>query len=281
MAQRARVPITVAGINRPDYFFSLRLKSSLYIEPAEYMTTSRLLVISDIQGDFRKLCKLLRKNGVIDEKYRWIFEDGHLVILGNCLSEKSGQACECLWLIYSLEDKAIRKGGYVHLILGKNEIENLNGSWRNLHPDYALHPRSTRSTYTVLYDGNNELWRWLRTKNIMEKIGGKLFVHGGVSSEVNNLNLSITQLNNLARSYYFGNRSLVHNTELYNIFRNGITPFSYRGYLDASPIEDDVNKTLSKFGISTIVVGQPFATEVSASLGGKLIVITNTYELIY
>ncbi|WP_315816501.1 hypothetical protein [Paraflavitalea speifideaquila] len=54
---------------------------------------------------------------------------------------------------------------------------------------------------TQLYAENSELGKWLRTKNIVEKIGNILYVHGGISRELNQLHLSVTEINQLARPY--------------------------------------------------------------------------------
>lgn len=140
-------------------------------------------------------------NGVIDKSYRWTYGNGHLVLLGNFF-EESELGIACLWLIYSLEEKAARSGGYVHFILSNREIANLNGEWRYAHPRYAVKRKSSKHPSTALYDGNNELWRWLRHKNIIEKIGDMCFLHSTMFKEVYEPHLSITEINNMARSYY-------------------------------------------------------------------------------
>ncbi len=43
---------------------------------------------------------------------------------------------ECLWLIYSLEEKAKAAGGYVHFILGNHEIMNMQGDFRYVQDKY-------------------------------------------------------------------------------------------------------------------------------------------------
>ena len=120
---------------------------------------------------------MLINNGIINAKYQWTFEDGRLVVLGNCFEEKNP---ECLWLVYSLEEKAEKCGGRVHFIPGKKELENLNGNWSVKHPRYAIRSSKYSGRVCVLYDGNGELYRWLRTKNLAEVIGDYLFTHGTV-----------------------------------------------------------------------------------------------------
>jgi hypothetical protein len=42
-----------------------------------------------------------------------------------------------------------------------------------------------------------EIGRWLATKNVTERVGDILFMHGGISQYVNMMNISLTQLNDL------------------------------------------------------------------------------------
>ena len=207
-------------------YFSFRIKQSMEDEEAEYGQPSKLFVTADIEGNFYAFCKLLIKNKVIDKYFNWKFDGGHLVIVGDCF-DRGEQVTECLWLIYSLEEKARKMGGYVHFVLGNHEIMNLNGDWRYVHPKYAT---SSSIPYTALYNGNSELWRWVCTKNIIEKIGDTLFVHAGISKELLRLNLSVAEINNLARPYYTKTNELYSDPALNTIFNSENSPFWYRGY---------------------------------------------------
>jgi len=173
--KRPKISMLVPGKSNANKFFSIVLKKELLKMPAYFTTWSKIFVVSGINGDFHTLKKILIRNGIINTKYQWTFEDGRLVILGNCFDEKK---LECLWLIYSLEEKAEKLGGHVHFIPGKKELENLNGGWRDKHPRYAMRASKYGKRLCVLYDGNGELYRWLRVKNAAERIGDFLFTHG-------------------------------------------------------------------------------------------------------
>ena len=181
-------------------YFAFKLKQDHYIEPTEHQTPSKLLVISNIEGNFHDFRKLLLQSGIIDGSYHWIFGEGHLVITGNCLGENE-KGVEALWLAYALEEKARSKGGYVHFILGKNEISNLNGKWYNKHPKYVNNKKTSQTPYVVLYDGNNELRRWLKTKNIVEKIGDLIISNTDISNHPTSSHSSFIELNNQVRKY--------------------------------------------------------------------------------
>lgn len=270
MKTKTRISLSEPDASRPDQYFSIRLKGDLFNEPSTFMYGEKLLVISDIEGNFQQLRQLLEKNKVINSRYTWTFDNGHLIILGDCF-DRGELVAECLWLIYCLEEKARKAGGYVHFILGNHEIMNMNGDWRYVHPKYAIRPNTSRHPTTALYDANNELWRWLRTKNIMEKVGDTLFVHGGISSEILQLNLSIQEINNLSRPYYTEAAETFSDPRLYTLFNSESSPFWYRGYYQESATEELVDATLKHFGVKTIVTGHTVVEHVSSYYNGKII----------
>jgi hypothetical protein len=192
-----------------------------------------------------------------------------LVIVGDCF-DRGEEVMECLWLIYSLEEKARRAGGYVHFLLGNHEIMNMNGDWRYVHPKYA---QSSNVPYTALYNGNSELWHWLQTKNIMEKIGDVLFVHAGVSPELLKLPLTLPEINNKVRPVYTQANQTFDDPLLRVVFNSSDSPFWYRGYYMAENYlpESVVDKTLEKFGVKTIVTGHTVVERVTSFYNGKVI----------
>ncbi|GAA4213241.1 hypothetical protein GCM10022289_45130 [Pedobacter jeongneungensis] len=101
-----------------------------------------------------------------------------------------------------MEEKAKAAGGYVHVILGNHDIMNLSGDFRHVDRKYMRIAESLGLDYIRLFDEDTELGRWLRTKNVVERVGDYLFVHGGISPEVLKLDLSLQQLNDIARPYY-------------------------------------------------------------------------------
>lgn len=270
MIKQAKISLYIPGTKSTNRYFSFRLKQNLQNELTAYPYNAKLLVISDIEGNFQSFRRILMQNHVIDNKYHWVFENGHLVIVGDCF-DRGEQVTECLWLIYSLEEKARIVGGHVHFILGNHEIMNLNGDWRYVHPKYAERSNTSRSPSTALYDGNTELWRWLRTKNILEKIGDTLFVHGGISPELLQLNLSLNEINNLARPYYTKANESFTDPARNIIFNSEYSPFWYRGYYKQEVTEELIDATLKHFGVNTIVTGHTVVDKVTPFFNGKVI----------
>lgn len=265
---KLKIDLQIPHPARNDKYFSLRLKQELSNERVEYKRPEKIFVVSDIEGNFRPFCKLLIKAGVIDKNLHWAFDDNHLVIVGDCF-DRGEEVTECLWLIYSLEDKARRYGGYVHFILGNHEIMNMNGDWRYVHPKYAI--RSNAGRMTALYDGNNELWRWLCTKNIIEKIGEILFVHAGIANELVQQQLSIYDINRLARPYYTRAAETFSDPLLALLYSNDTSPFWYRGYYIGTASENQINATLSHFNVNTIITGHTLIGQVDSFYNGKVI----------
>ena len=252
--------------------FLVQLKDKLQNEKAEFKKVSRQFVISDIEGNFGAIRKLLQGNGVIDANYNWTFGNGHLVLIGDFV-DRGAQVTEVLWLIYSLEEKAKAAGGYVHFILGNHEIMNMSNDLRYLHPKYVEGAILLNEHFMELFGENSELGRWLRTKNIMEKIGDVLYTHAGISSQMNLLNTSISDINKLARPFYADTTYNYPNVKL-EIIYSDFGPFWYRGYYQGKEKAStgQIDSTLSWFGAEKIVTGHTIVAEtISAWYNGKVI----------
>jgi hypothetical protein len=115
---KARVSVGVEFPDHPSWNFSVKLQPQLRNEPAEFKQPDKILALSDIEGEFKALRDLLLANKVIDEQYKWIFGNGHLVICGD-LFDRGKEVPAVIWLLYKLEQEARLKGGYLHTILGK------------------------------------------------------------------------------------------------------------------------------------------------------------------
>lgn len=275
MKKSSKISLSLPGANTSGTYFSLRVKGDLYNERSIYSSPPKILALSDIEGNFNSFRRLLLKNGVIDLHYHWTFDDNHLVIVGDCF-DRGEQVTECLWLIYSLEEKARKKGGYVHFILGNHEIMNMNGDWRYAHPKYAIASRSHASR-TALYGGNNELWRWLSTKNIMEKIGDILFVHGGIAPQFLQLKGTIASINNQIRPHYNQAHKLFADPLLNTVFNSESSPFWYRGYYQQAVSEELIDATLTHFQVNNIITGHTIVEKVSCYFNGKVININTDH----
>ncbi|KAA2239735.1 redoxin domain-containing protein [Chitinophaga agrisoli] len=257
-----------------DRGFKVKLKQKLTPEPTVFEMPSSLMVLSDIEGNFEAFRELLQSNGVIDQDYNWTFGNGHLVLAGDFF-DRGKQVTEVLWLIYLLEQKAREKGGYVHFVLGNHEIMNLNGDLRYVQQKYHNNARILGSDYQSLWGKDSELGRWLRTKNIIEKIGDLLVCHGGISSNVNGLDISLESINASAREYYDREHEIGGNEGVLNVLYNKkYSPFWYRGYYNENEASlQQIDSTLKKFGVRKIVTGHTInqSGTIGVYYGGRVI----------
>jgi len=176
--------------------------------------------------------------------------------------------------------------GYVHFVLGNHEIMNLSGDLNYVQQKYKENATLLKLPYQTLYDENSELGRWLRTKNIVEKIGNLLFAHGGISPEVNRLNLSLDQINYLARPYYAGIKKAGRpaDTTIKILYDGYSSPFWYRNYykkdhysvtnkhLYYKATNGQIDSTLNKFSVKHIVTGHTIVSDkVTVHYDGRII----------
>jgi hypothetical protein len=270
LEQKPALSLNVAT-DIPGKTFAVQLKSQLKNEKSEFKKVSKQLILSDIEGNFGAFRKLLQAGGVIDTAFNWTFGDGHLVLTGDFF-DRGEQVTEVLWLIYSLEEKAKAAGGYVHFVLGNHEIMNLSNDLRYVQPKYIQNAALLNENYLSLYNENSELGRWLRTKNIMERIGDILFMHGGISAEMNKLDISIAKINELSRPFYPDTTYKYPDPRL-DILYSDFGPFWYRGYYTGNPkaTESQIDSTLEKFGIKHIATGHTIVAEtISVWFNGKV-----------
>ena len=268
---RASVVLTVAT-DVAGETFSFPLKKKIEEEKSEYRKVSKQLVISDIEANFGALRKLLVAGGVIDQQFNWTFGEGHLVLTGDFL-DRGDRQTEVLWLIYALEEKAEAAGGHVHYVLGNHEIMNLSGDLRYLNAKYNEVAALLGESYMSLLGEQTELGRWLRSKNIVQRVGENLYVHGGISADVNLLDLSAKQINELSRPWY-ADTSYAYPDPRIGIlyYENG--PFWYRGYYAGNTRASgaQVDSTLQRHRVNHIVTGHTIiAPQITAVYEGKVI----------
>lgn len=282
ISEKVNLTLHIPFSDHADWGFDVKLQPTLAIEPAEYPQPSALLALSDIEGEFEALRNLLIANSVIDKKYNWIFGTGHVVICGD-LFDRGSNVLEELWLLYKLEQDAKAKGGYLHTVLGNHDIMNLSGDVRYVQKKYLENAALMGVEYEKLFEANTELGRWLRTKNIIEKIGDNLCLHAGVSRKVNELQMPLEKINSRSRPYYDkGEDAIVFDTDTLNpFFADTTSPFWYRGYFIApKATQSQVDSTLALYKCRQIIVGHTIApTNIAAYYQNKVIGIdVNQHE---
>jgi hypothetical protein len=269
VSQRSNVNLVV-NTDIPGKTFNVQLKQKLSNEKSEYGGVKKMLVISDIEGNFEALRKLLKGNQVIDDNFNWTYGKDHVVFVGDFV-DRGKMVTEVLWLIYSLEEKAKAAGGYVHYILGNHEIMNMSNDLNYVNERYIQHAALMNKPYMQLFGPDAEIGRWLATKNVAERIGNVLFAHGGISTYINYLNISLKELNEITRPYYTDTTYKYADDRL-NIIYSDLGPFWYRNYYKTPRASiAQVDSTLDNYRVKYISTGHTIiANEISSVYGGKV-----------
>lgn len=262
--------------------FTFQLKDSITSELDVYRLPEKLIVMSDIEGNFDGFSSFLINNGVVDKNLDWIFGSGHLLLNGDFL-DRGENVTQVLWLIYKLEQEAIKYNGKVHYILGNHEIMNFQGNACYANKKYKRVAQliskndSLKIATQFLYSNKTELGKWLRSKNVIEKIGNYIFVHAGLSPDILKYKVSISDINQIARENWDKN---LYDEEENNKVENFITGkkgiYWYRGlatdykYYDKIK-ENELVKVLKFYQAEKIVFGHTVKDEITKEFSGKTI----------
>lgn len=247
-------------INAPDVFNKKR----------------KILVISDIHGQYEIFKELLINNGVIDSTNSWIWGKGHLVILGDTF-DKGAKVHESLWLAYELEKQAREAGGFVHFILGNHEVKALRGDLKYVTDNYFKLADILTMTIPDLYFDNTFWGKWLRSKNVIVKIGDLLFVHGGIHPKIVTDDYSIKKINKIMRDNIdLSLEEIKLDATLSFLFRkNG--PIRYRGFFQPDTLaevsNEQITEILNHFNADKIIVGHTSSDHIHSSHNNRVICV--------
>jgi len=249
-----------------------KIRTELSSTDAEYPMPSKLIAVSDIEGNFEKFYKLLKANKVIDNNYNWIFGNGHLVIVGD-LVDRGDYVTQCQWLVYKLEEAALKAGGKVQYLLGNHDRMILSGDDRYISDKYQLIYKKLNAKASNLYSAATELGKWMRNKNAVAKIGSTIFVHGGLSYELLEKDLTIDVINSIVKQEVDKEEPQSEDAK-FLLSKYGI--LWYRGlitdYGEYKKItEDKLDEVLKKYSAEKLVAGHCVVDSVSADYSGKVI----------
>ena len=257
----------------PDHFY-IKLNTNIKKPPSVYEEAEKIVVISDIEGNYYSFANLLIGNKVTDENLNWTFGTGHLILNGDFV-DRGKYVTQVLWLIYKLEQEAEAAGGYVHFIVGNHEAMNLEGNFKYVKDKYRRLADDLGILYVDFYNKNNEMGRWMRSKNIVEKIGDNILTHGGISKTLLNKKLNFNDINEIAQANYGID---LHNdiSTIPNLLFGRYGPLWYRGlvkddnyYSKAS--EFDVTKMLEYYDSDRIIIGHCIVDDISTDYNGKVV----------
>jgi hypothetical protein len=269
--------ILVTVDNELNTTFEVKLKNSYPRSDLDIPSPDRYLAISDMEGDFDAMVRLLRSNGVINDALDWTYGSSHIVLIGDMV-DRGINVVPLLWLIYKLETEAKLAGGNVHYILGNHERYLLDGRVKSAAKKYYGTFRTTGMSPHELWSEYSELGLWLRSKPVILKVGDTLFVHGGISPRALGYNLSLEAIDAEAkRNFVIGdtvrrniNDSILHGSDGLLFYRNLAKDMSKYELGDKVGV-DHVNKVLSEFKVKRLAIGHTLARNIGHDYGGKVI----------
>lgn len=270
--------LTVRVDNAARTSFEVQLRPAPAPDDALFVANpSRLLMVSDMEGEFDKFVALMQSQGVMDEGLHWRFGDGHVALVGDFV-DRGEQMVPLLWLIYRLEGEAQRAGGCVHYVLGNHEQLGMAGRTK-------YWPRHLVATAQALGDDGNErifsgssvLGAWLRSKPVIARVGDHLLVHGGVSRKFLDLQLDIEAANTAARPYLDAERSSLPAAVQPLLGRNGVT--WYRGmalpdeerYAEEKDAVGHLRQVVARYGVKRVAIGHSLVPDVMLEQQGMLL----------
>jgi len=253
--------------------FTVKIKKPVIESKSIFKKVDKVFAISDIEANYFDFANSLKNNGIIDENYNWSFGDGHLVLLGDFV-DRGKYVAQVLWLIYKLEQEAEKAGGKVHYLLGNHEEMNLMDDFRFVDLRYKILAYKSGIELREFYTNQTEFGAWLRTKNVVEKIGRNLFVHAGISDTLLSMNYSIQRINRIARSAFSMPQAKIDDDSYLVLFDYGV--LWYRGFIteekDYSKIsQNSVNKILEAYNVDRFIVGHTIVSDISTDYDGKII----------
>jgi hypothetical protein len=253
--------------------FKVPLKEPSAESKSIFKKADKIFAISDIEGNYFDFTTSLKNNGIIDDRYNWTFGSGHLVLLGDFV-DRGEYVAPVLWLIYKLEAEAEKMGGKVHYILGNHEEMNLLGDFRFVDVRYKILAYKSGVDIGNFYTDQTEFGAWLRTKNVVEKIGNNLFVHAGISDSILSMRISIPEINKIVRKVLTDPEAKINKEASMILFDYGV--LWYRGFIteeeDYSKIsQNSVEKILSYYDADRFIVGHTIVGDISTDYKGKLI----------
>jgi hypothetical protein len=283
VARRKVVPAAVGGTltvpavgSLPSFEVRLRPPAAIAPDAISVGKKEPLFVVADTHGEFDILAGMLMKQGVIDDRLRWSFGRGRLLVLGDVFDRGAHQT-EILWLLYELEAQSHKAGGAVYLVLGNHETMVLRGDLRYLHVKYRATAQLLGvASYSQLFDGGSVLGQWLRSKPAVLRLNEHLCLHGGISPELVDRRLSLADINSAIRAVLMGREPAAGAASDRTEFLFGESgPLWYRGYFPeesagATATPADINRIRQHFGVGTLLVGHTRVPTITPLYDGRV-----------
>jgi Calcineurin-like phosphoesterase len=279
-------------------------------EPAcEFDRVERVVAVGDVHGAYDAFVGILRTAGLIDERQRWVGGKAHLVQTGDVV-DRGPDSRKALDLLEKLQGDARKAGGAVHPLIGNHEAMRLLGDMRYVSPgEYGAfatgrseqirddfiqsQDRAKREELLkqyplgmlemrVAFGRNGHYGELIRKLNVVVKINGIVFLHGGISPAV--ATMSCDAINTTVRRELATDIDKVRAEPLASLGAREDGPLWYRGLaLEPDTFEPQVDDILAKQRARAIVVGHTVLQDgrIRARFGGKVIQIDTGMQTQY
>ena len=275
----------------------------------EWDGIDRVVAIGDVHGAYDRFVEILRTAGLIDSNAKWIGGAAHLVQLGDII-DRGDDSRKALDLLRRLEREAPAAGGRVHALLGNHEVMRMMGDVRfTTAGEYAAFMRpdseSARSVYLnsvragtereqaekmplgffemrLAFGRDGEYGRWLRQLPVAIKIGGLLFVHGGISPAV--APLGCEGINDQVRRELTSDLEKTRATPLASLTARADGPLWYRGLAEEpDTFAPQLTEILSKAQARAIVIGHTVTptSRITTRFDGRVVEIDTGMQPAY
>ena len=117
------------SIRRESLLVASMLVLSLTLAASVPDSSSRLVAIGDVHGDYQDFSAILQRAQLIDDQRHWVGANATLIQLGDLL-DRGPQPREVLDLMMALDHESSKAGGRVISLLGNHEVMNLMGDLR-------------------------------------------------------------------------------------------------------------------------------------------------------
>jgi hypothetical protein len=278
-------------------------------EPAcQVETAERIVAIGDVHGAYDRLVEILRTTGLLDERLRWAGGRAHLVQLGDVV-DRGPDSRKALDLLDRLQDEARRAGGAAHLLLGNHEVMRMLGDLRYVVPGEYEAFATARSTQLreryvesagpafrekllketplgllemrVAFGRSGQYGDSLRKHDVVVRINGIVFLHGGISPAV--AGMSCDAINTTVRQE-LTDIDKTRTAPLKSLAAREDGPLWYRGLaLEPDSFAPSVDDILMKQHAHAIVVGHTVVPDgrILPRFGGKVIQIDTGMQPAY
>ncbi len=253
------------------------------IYPALWEMPEKMLVLSDVEGEYDSLLRFLKANDVVDDEGHWSFGKGHLVGVGDMV-DRGDQVTETLLLFYRLSIEAEAAGGHLHFILGNHEVMFMGGDIRYARPKYKEAAALMGIPSRALLGADTVVGRWLRSCNSIERIGDLLFVHAGISTATAGDKLDIDAINTDIRSVIGMLRNEIRDVDKKILAWGSYGPLWYRGYFGVQVATygprqsvEDLDRILNGAGAKRVIVGHTHVDKPTGLYEDRVLAIDVTW----